>query len=163
MLSEVGLLQPLSGPPKTAASRMTPVAGTRMCVDVTCKDRSVKTSSFVCRPRRVRITSPLLMRFSERRARLGRQWRARSVAGLAMIGALMGAGTRAAAAPLDEPFVGGMTFDGPTSANLTSVYWNPAALVLVRAFQLMFAASGRLSTVEVNRAPINPMNGTPAP
>ena len=103
------------------------------------------------------------MRFSERRARLGRQWRARSVAGLAMIGALMGAGTRAAAAPLDEPFVGGMTFDGPTSANLTSVYWNPAALGLVRGFQLMVAASGRLSTVEVNRAPINPMNGTPAP
>ena len=42
----------------------------------------------------------------------------------------------AAAAPLDEPFVGGMSFDGPTSANLGAIYWNPAALGLVRGFQL---------------------------
>ena len=49
------------------------VAGTRMCVDVTCKDRSVKTSGFVCRPGRLRITSRLLMCFSERRARLRRR------------------------------------------------------------------------------------------
>ena len=64
------------------------------------------------------------------------------------------------AAPLDEPFVGGMSFDGPTSANLGAVYWNPAALGLVRGFQLMVAASGRLSTVEVNRAPIDSANGS---
>jgi hypothetical protein len=67
-----------------------------------------------------------------------------------MIVALL-AGSRASAAPLDEPFVGGMSFDGPTSANLGAVYWNPAALGLVRGFQLMVAASGRLSTVEVDR------------
>jgi long-subunit fatty acid transport protein len=77
-----------------------------------------------------------------------------------MIVALL-AGSRASAAPLDEPFVGGMSFDGPTSANLGAVYWNPAALGLVRGFQLMVAASGRLSTVEVDRKAIDPRTGTP--
>ena len=42
----------------------------------------------------------------------------------------------------------------PTSA---AVYWNPAALGLVRGFQLMVAGSGRLSTVNVNRAAIDAM------
>ena len=67
----------------------------------------------------------------------------------------------AKAAPLDEPFVGGLSFDGPTSANLGAVYWNPAALGLVRGFQLMAAVSARRSTIDVNRAPIDPMSGAP--
>jgi len=100
------------------------------------------------------------MRFSERRARLGRAWGPGAGAGLTMIVALLVAG-RASAAPLEEPFVGGLSFDGPTSANLGAVYWNPAALGLVRGFQLMVAASGRLSTVEVGRTPINRADGTP--
>jgi len=87
------------------------------------------------------------MRFSERRTRLRRHRGARVGAGVAAIGFLLMAG-RAGAAPLDEPFVGGLSFDGPTSANLGAVYWNPAALGLVRGFQLMAAASGRLSTVD---------------
>jgi long-subunit fatty acid transport protein len=100
------------------------------------------------------------MCFSERRARLRRRRRAHAGARLAQAAAataiaLLLAGARpAAAAPLDEPFVGGLSFDGPTSANLGAVYWNPAALGLVRGFQLMVAASGRLSTVEVNRTGI---------
>jgi hypothetical protein len=101
------------------------------------------------------------MSFSERGARLRRHRGVRAGAGIAVIGALLAAGGRAAAAPLDEPFVSGLAFDGPTSANLGAVYWNPAVLGLVRGFQLMVAASGRLSTVDVNRAPINPDTGAP--
>jgi long-subunit fatty acid transport protein len=107
------------------------------------------------------------MCFSERRARLRRRRRTHArarrapTAAAAAIALLLLASRAANAAPLDEPFVGGMSFDGPTSANLGAVYWNPAALGLVRGFQLMVAASGRLSTVEVNRAPINSGTGTP--
>ena len=71
----------------TAASRMTPLAGARMCVDVTCKDRSVKTSGIVCRSGRLRITSRHLMCFSERRARLRRHRGAYAGAGAAGIAA----------------------------------------------------------------------------
>jgi long-subunit fatty acid transport protein len=109
------------------------------------------------------------MCFSQRRARLRRRRRAdagastaRAAAATALaVAVLAAAGGPAAAAPLDEPFIGGMSFDGPTSANLGAVYWNPAALGLVRGFQMMVAANGRLSTVEVNRAPINSADGTP--
>src|SRR5262245_50688082 len=164
MLSEVGLLQPPREVTETAASRMTLLAGTRMCVDVTCKDRSVKTSAICCRSGTLQITSRHLMCFSERRARLRRRWRALAGPGLAgavaAAVAILGPGRPASAAPLDEPFVGGLSFDGPTAPNLGAVYWNPAALGLVRGFQLMVAASARLSTVEVNRSAIMP-NGTP--
>jgi long-subunit fatty acid transport protein len=67
----------------------------------------------------------------------------------------------AEAAPLDEPFVGGLSFTGPTSANLGAVYWNPAALGLVRGFQLMVGASAQLSTIDVSRSPIDPGTGAP--
>ena len=61
------------------------------------------------------------MYFSERRTRLRRHRGARLAAGVAAIGALLTAG-RAAASPLDDPFVGGLSFTGPTSANLGAVY-----------------------------------------
>jgi long-subunit fatty acid transport protein len=104
------------------------------------------------------------MCFRERRARIRRRWR--GLAGPGIVGALIAAVVSAVdpgsanAAPLDEPFVGGLSFDGPTSPNLGAVYWNPAALGLVRGFQLMVAASGRLSTVEVNRTAIMANGGT---
>ena len=103
------------------------------------------------------------MSFSERRARLGRRWRVRAAcAGLAAIVALLA--RRAAVRPprrWTSRSWAGMSFDGPTSANLGAVYWNPAALGLVRGFQLMVAGSGRLSTVDVNRASIDPTTGMP--
>jgi long-subunit fatty acid transport protein len=106
------------------------------------------------------------MCFSERRARLSRRRRAHAGARVARAAAvavalLLVSGRPASAAPLDEPFIGGLSFDGPTSANLGAVYWNPAALGLVRGFQLLVAASGRLSTVEVSRAPIMTSNSVP--
>jgi len=108
------------------------------------------------------------MCFSERRARLGRRWGAHArvgaaIAGAAALAAMLAAAGPAAAAPLDEPFVGGLSFDGPTAANLGAIYWNPAALGLVRGFQLMAAASGQLTTVDVNRTAIDPTTGVPGP
>ncbi len=66
-------------------------------------------------------------------------------------------GLRAAASPLDDPFVGGFSFTGPTAGDLGAVYWNPAALGLMRGFQVMVAGTARASTVTVNRAPIDAM------
>src|SRR5262245_59174909 len=71
--------------------------------------------------------------------------RSRAVAaGLATDIALASA-RNVAAAPLDDPFVGGLSFSGPTSGNVAAVYWNPAALGLVRGVQFMAAGSGRLT------------------
>jgi long-subunit fatty acid transport protein len=67
----------------------------------------------------------------------------------------------ARAAPLDEPFVGGMTFSGPTSASLTSIYWNPAALGLVRGTQIMIGGTVRLSRTTVTRSSFDPRTGLP--
>jgi long-subunit fatty acid transport protein len=55
--------------------------------------------------------------------------------------------------------VGGMGFDGPTSANLGAIYWNPAALGLVRGSQLMISATGHLAHVGVTRTPVDPFTG----
>jgi long-subunit fatty acid transport protein len=106
------------------------------------------------------------MCFSGRRARVDRRHAGAHVraagAGLAATAvALLALARPATAAPLDEPFVGGLSFTGPTAANLGAVYWNPAALGLVRGFQLMVAGSGRLSTVDVDRASIDPATGAP--
>jgi long-subunit fatty acid transport protein len=71
------------------------------------------------------------------------------------------AARKALAAPLDEPFVGGMSFSGPTSGNVAAVYWNPAAVGLIHGVQLMISASGRYATTTVSRAPINQATGLP--
>jgi len=65
------------------------------------------------------------------------------------------------ASPLDDPFVGGMSFSGPTSGNLTAIYWNPAALGLARGFQIMVAGTGRLTSIGVTRTAIDPTTGAP--
>ena len=65
------------------------------------------------------------------------------------------------AAPLDEPFVGGMAFTGPTSPSLSAIYWNPAALGLVHGTQIMVSGSARLSSTTVTRASIDPSTGLP--
>ncbi len=75
--------------------------------------------------------------------------------------AVVAAAGTARAAPLEDPFVGGMSFTGPTSPSLSAIYWNPAALGLVRGTQIMVAGSVRLSTTTVTRAPIDPQTGLP--
>ena len=65
------------------------------------------------------------------------------------------------AAPFDDPHAGGLTFSGPTSGTLAAVYWNPAALGLVRGNQLMIAGTARVVRTSVHRAPIDPATGQP--
>jgi hypothetical protein len=67
----------------------------------------------------------------------------------------------AAASPIDDPFVGGLSFTGPTAGDLGAVYWNPAALGLLRGFQVMIAGTIRASSVTVNRTPIDQSTGVP--
>ncbi len=88
------------------------------------------------------------MCFSERRGR--RDARALALVAAASLGLIA---ARAAASPIDDPFVTGMSFSGPTSGDLGAIYWNPAALGLMRGFQLMVAGTARWSSVGVSSTP----------
>jgi len=96
------------------------------------------------------------MCFSERRGRRRR----RDPRALALLAAasLILVATSAAASPIDDPFVTGMSFSGPTAGDLGAIYWNPAALGLMRGFQLMVAGTARWSSVGVALPP----GGAPA-
>ncbi|MES1209232.1 MAG: hypothetical protein ABUS79_25120 [Pseudomonadota bacterium] len=78
----------------------------------------------------------------------------------AQILAVVASARLAAASPIDDPFVGGFSFTGPTSGDLGAIYWNPAALGLMRGFQVMVAGTARSSSVTVDRAPIFPDTGS---
>ncbi len=82
------------------------------------------------------------------------------LAGAAALALLLAAG-RAAATPIDDPFVAGMSFSGPTAGDLGAIYWNPAALGLMRGFQVMVAGTARWSQVGVSRTPIFQATGAP--
>ncbi|MES1208493.1 MAG: hypothetical protein ABUS79_21345, partial [Pseudomonadota bacterium] len=87
-----------------------------------------------------------------------------AAAGILAIVAILAFARLAAASPIDDPFVGGFSFAGPTSGDLGAIYWNPAALGLMRGFQVMVSGTARSSSITVNRAPIDPttgMAGTP--
>src|SRR5262245_50981378 len=77
----------------------------------------------------------------------GRRMRAAAVAaGAALCVGVLVAPATPRAAPLDEPFVGGLSFSGPTSGNVAAGYWNPAAVGLVRGIEVMAAVSGRAAS-----------------
>src|SRR5262245_3308211 len=95
---------------------------------------AVIAASRHCRLGALRLTSRQLMRFVDDRGR-GRALVAALVAALVVVARAEGA----RAAPLEDPFVGGMSFTGPTSPSLAAIYWNPAALGLVRGTQVMVA------------------------
>ena len=78
-----------------------------------------------------------------------------------MTAALLMVATPALAGPLDDPHVGSLGFSGPTTGDLTAVYWNPAALGMMQGNQFMFGASLRATRVTVDRAPIDPTTGLP--
>jgi long-subunit fatty acid transport protein len=100
------------------------------------------------------------MCFSDRRVRCAHRPAVRVAVAAAIFVGLAAGTPLTSAAPLDDPFVGGLSFSGPTSGNLAAVYWNPAALGLVRGFQLMVGGTARLSTIDIQRAPID-MGGMP--
>jgi hypothetical protein len=94
----------------------------------------------------------------------GRTERARAVVALAATAVVLPItllGRMTSASPLDDPFVGGMSFSGPTSGDLASIYWNPATLGLARGFRMMIAGTAQLTSLGVNRAGIDPATGAP--
>ncbi len=67
----------------------------------------------------------------------------------------------ASASPIDDPHVGGIGFSGPTSDDLSALYWNPAALGLGVGRRITVAATGHLGSITGSRAPIDPVTGQP--
>jgi long-chain fatty acid transport protein len=67
---------------------------------------------------------------------------------------------RAVAGPLDDPHVGDTGFSGPTTGDLTAMYWNPAALGLLQGPQIMVGGAWQLTSASVARTSIDPATGT---
>jgi long-subunit fatty acid transport protein len=67
----------------------------------------------------------------------------------------------AGASPLDDPHIGGIGFSGPAAPELSSIYWNPAAVGLVQGNQAMLGATGRFSSLRLARTAIDPGTGSP--
>ena len=69
--------------------------------------------------------------------------RATTMALAAAVTASTWSGDRGAlAVPIDDPHIGGIGFSGPTTGDLAAIYWNPAALGLIRGINLTFAGTG---------------------
>lgn len=67
--------------------------------------------------------------------------------------------SRALAGPLDDAHVGDTGFSGPTTGDLTAVYWNPAALGLLQGPQIMIGGALQMTSVSVARTSIDPATG----
>jgi long-chain fatty acid transport protein len=65
----------------------------------------------------------------------------------------------ASAQSLAPPFVGALTFSGPASPDLTSAYYNPAALGLRRGLRFQLAFLGARTAIDIARTPIDPTTG----
>jgi long-subunit fatty acid transport protein len=76
----------------------------------------------------------------------------RFVVGALLAAVSVGIAGGARAAPLDEPFVGGLGFTGPSSPSVASIYWNPAALGAAHGTQVMISGVVRLASTTVDRA-----------
>ncbi len=64
------------------------------------------------------------------------------------------------AGPLDDAHVADTGFSGPTSGDLTAVYWNPAGLGLMQGPQMMIGGALQMTSVSLDRMSINPPTGT---
>ena len=93
-----------------------------------------------------------------------RQPRPHAAATIALtLAALLPCAARVEAVPLDEPYVGGIGFSGPTTGDLGAIYWNPAALGLIHGLQVTFAGTASYAATTVQRASIDPATGLPFP
>lgn len=63
------------------------------------------------------------------------------------------------ATPLDDPDVGDTGFSGPTTGDLTAVYWNPAALGILRGAEILISSTLQKTEVTVARSPIDKGDG----
>lgn len=79
---------------------------------------------------------------------------------LAALTAFLLLAPRAIAGPLDDPHVGDTGFSGPTTGDLTAMYWNPAGLGLLQGPQIMVGGAWQLTSVSVARTSIDPATGT---
>ena len=64
------------------------------------------------------------------------------------------------AGPLDDAHVADTGFSGPTTGDLTAVYWNPAGLGLMQGPQMMLGGAWQSTSVSVARTSINSSTGT---
>ncbi|HEX7506413.1 MAG TPA: outer membrane protein transport protein [Polyangia bacterium] len=64
------------------------------------------------------------------------------------------------AGPLDDAHVADTGFSGPTTGDLTSVYWNPAGLGLMQGPQIMLGGAWQSTSVSVARTSIDRSTGT---
>ncbi len=62
--------------------------------------------------------------------------------------------------PLDDPHVGGIGFAGPTTGDLTSIYWNPGAVGLIEGTQVVVTGTGQFGTTSVKRPSMPSATGT---
>ncbi len=95
---------------------------------------------------------------------LARARRAAAVSGLAglVLVCTLALPATARAAPLVDHTVGGMVFTGPTSAHVSSLWWNPAATGLVRGFHVYFSGQLHADPYRIQRAPIDTGTGEPS-
>jgi len=63
------------------------------------------------------------------------------------------------AGPLDDAHVADTGFSGPTTGDLTAVYWNPAGLGLLQGPQMMVGGAWQSTSVSVARTSIDPTTG----
>jgi hypothetical protein len=63
------------------------------------------------------------------------------------------------AGPLDDAHVADTGFSGPTTGDLTAVYWNPAGLGLMQGPQMMVGGAWQMTSVSVARTSIDPSTG----
>lgn len=78
---------------------------------------------------------------------------------VAMASVLGGVAAPAVAGPLDDAHVGDTGFSGPTTGDLTAVYWNPAGLGLLQGPQMMLSGSLQTTSVSIERTSIDPQSG----
>lgn len=69
---------------------------------------------------------------------------------------------RAVANPLLGPRTGGSVFVGPTSAHVTSIFWNPAAAGLMAGFHFLISGAARLDYTSMSRSTIASADGEPS-
>ncbi len=87
----------------------------------------------------------------------------RQAAGFVVVATIALAPLQTMATPLDEPFVGGVGFGGPTTGDLTSVYWNPAALSMISGTEFHMSGLLRVANTKVQRPQVNSTTGLPDP
>lgn len=73
------------------------------------------------------------------------------------------AGRAAVAHPFFVDSLGGTVFVGPTSPHVTAVFWNPAAVGLLKGTHFFLGATARLDFTSIQRGTISTANGAPTP